>query len=80
MSSTSRDATLLIAGAVVGAGAAMYLASRPKRQKIEGSANGYAAEVELEPLAAAAAPAPRRAPFAMEDFDKDDVLAEQLTR
>ena len=68
------------AGAAIGAGAIYYFTKQEKRVKYIEDANGFAAEVQMEPLLnkSAAAAAENESPLA--DFEKDDVLAEQLTR
>jgi hypothetical protein len=94
MNTSSKDAIIFCAGAALGAGAIYYITERVKRintnsfstTKYTANGNHYAAEVQLEALPShAAKPPPTTAEPAinnekMANFEKDDVLVEQLTR
>ena len=87
MATSARDAAIIFcAGAALGAGTIFYLHRHQKRQKCEEEnakvsgtiGNGYGASVQLQPLSTQ--PLPPGDGSIVEEFDKDDVLAEQLTR
>lgn len=87
MATSARDAAIIFcAGAALGAGTIFYLNRRQKRQKCEeenalgsgAAGNGYSAAIQLQPLSTQ--PLPPGDGSIVEEFEKDDVLAEQLTR
>ena len=91
MSTSSKDAIIFCAGAALGAGAIYYISERVKRINTNPFGNinfipnseNHVAEVQLEALpfnitATPTAPAPNNEK--MVNFEKDDVLAEHLTR
>ena len=87
MVTSTRDAAIIFcAGAALGAGTIIYLNRRQKRQKCEptdslkckSSANGYGAQIQLQSLNTQ--PLPPSDGSIVQEFEKDDVLAEQLTR
>jgi hypothetical protein len=92
MQSSGKDAIIFCAGAALGAGAIFYITERVKRintnpyASIIFTANGtdHAAEVQLQALPSSTFTAkPLAAANSNEkmiNFDKDDVLVEQLTR
>lgn len=94
MNTSSKDAIIFCAGAALGAGAIYYITERVKRintnpyASINFTANGIdnPAEVQLQALPFSAATPPAAIEGAttnndkMINFEKDDVLVEQLTR
>jgi hypothetical protein len=92
MSSTSTHAIIFCAGAALGAGAIYYITERVKRintnpfSSINFTANGidHDAEVQLHALPSVSTATPPAAAATsnekMINFEKDDVLVEQLTR